>query len=205
MPAENLTDSAPLIRCAWARSQPMIDYHDEEWGVPLHDDQKLFEFLILEGAQAGLSWETVLKKRAHYRIAFDHFDATQIAAYDQHKVEQLLANEKIIRNRLKIAAAIQNAKAFLAIRAEYDSFASYIWQFVGGSPRTNTWHTLAEIPPQTPESDAMSKALKKRGFTFVGSTICYAFMQATGMVNDHMLDCFRHSISDPANASNAPS
>jgi DNA-3-methyladenine glycosylase I len=193
-PADQPTDhpSAPLIRCAWARSPLMTRYHDEEWGVPLYNDQQLFEFLILEGAQAGLSWETVLKKRAHYRAAFDQFDAARIAAYDQRKIDELLANENIIRNRLKIAAAIQNARAFLAIRSEYGSFASYIWQFVGGQPRTNARHTLAEIPAQTPESDAMSKALKKRGFTFVGSTICYAFMQATGMVNDHLTDCFRY-------------
>ncbi|HLW01301.1 MAG TPA: DNA-3-methyladenine glycosylase I [Ktedonobacterales bacterium] len=195
---DTLTDSepAPLIRCGWARSPQMMLYHDEEWGVPLYDDQKLFEFLILEGAQAGLSWETVLKKRAAYREAFDQFDAARIATYDQRKIEQLLANEQIIRNRLKIAAATQNAKAFLAIRAEYGTFANYIWQFVGGQPRTNTRRTLADIPATTPESDAMSKALKKRGFTFVGSTICYAFMQATGMVNDHTLDCFRYQQVD---------
>lgn len=171
----------------------MIQYHDKEWGVPIHDDQQLFEFLILEGVQAGLSWETVLKKREHYRVAFDHFDAARIAAYDQRQVEQLLANEHIIRNRLKIAAAIQNAKAFLAIRAEEGSFARYIWQFVGGQPRTNTWRALTDLPTRTPESDAMSKALKKRGFSFVGSTICYAFMQATGMVNDHTIECFRYA------------
>ncbi len=185
--------SASLIRCAWAASALMMQYHDEEWGVPVHDDQQLFEFLILEGAQAGLSWETVLKKRDHYRLAFDQFDAARIATYDQRKVEQLLANANIIRNRLKIAAAIQNAKAFLAIRAEYGSFDHYIWQFVGGQPRINAWHTLAELPARTPESDAMSKALKKRGFAFVGSTICYAFMQATGMVNDHTIECFRYA------------
>ncbi|HEY7350961.1 MAG TPA: DNA-3-methyladenine glycosylase I [Ktedonobacterales bacterium] len=188
--------SAALTRCAWAKSPLMMQYHDEEWGVPVHDDRKLFEFLILEGVQAGLSWETVLKKRASYRVAFDQFDAARIAAYDQRKVAQLLANENIIRNRLKIAAAIQNARAFLAICAEYGSFASYIWQFVGGQPRTNTWRTLADVPAQTPESAAMSKALKKRGFAFVGSTICYAFMQATGMVNDHTSDCFRYSLVD---------
>jgi DNA-3-methyladenine glycosylase I len=170
----------------------MVRYHDEEWGVPLYNDQKLFEFLILEGAQAGLSWETVLKKRAAYRLAFDQFDAVSIAAYDQPKIERLLADDQIIRNRLKIAAAIRNARAFLAICTEYGNFASYIWQFVGGQPRTNTWRSLADIPTTTPESDAMSQALKQRGFTFVGSTICYAFMQATGMVNDHILDCFRH-------------
>jgi DNA-3-methyladenine glycosylase I len=188
--------STPLTRCAWAKSPLMTRYHDEEWGVPLYDDQQLFEFLILEGAQAGLNWETVLKKRAHYRAAFDHFDAAAIAAYDQHKVEQLLANENIIRNRLKIAAAIQNARACLAIRTEYGNFADYIWQFVGGQPRINAWHTLTEIPARTPESDAMSKALKKRGFAFVGSTICYAFMQATGMVNDHTIDCFRCPLAE---------
>src|SRR6185437_3806594 len=182
-----------IVRCHWVSDDPLyMDYHDEEWGVPLYDDQKLFEFLILEGAQAGLSWETVLKKRAAYREAFDQFDAAQIAAYDQHKVAQLLVNEQIIRNRLKIAATIQNAKAFLAIRTEYGRFSDYIWQFVGSHPQTNIWRTLADVPAMTPQSDAMSKALKKRGFTFVGSTICYAFMQATGMVNDHILDCFRH-------------
>lgn len=196
MPADHRTNQTPtpLIRCAWAKSQLMLPYHDEEWGVPVYDDQQLFEFLSMEGVQAGLSWETVLKKRTHYRLAFDQFDATRIAAYDQRKVEQLLANENIIRNRLKIKAAIQNARAFLAVRAEYGSFASYIWQFVGGQPRANAWRTLADIPAQTPESDAMSKALKKRGFAFVGSTICYAFMQATGMVNDHTTDCFRYPL-----------
>ena len=170
----------------------MVEYHDEEWGTPTYDDQVLFEFLILEGAQAGLSWETVLKKRAAYRIAFDQFVTSRIAAYDQQKIAELLANAAIIRNRLKIAAAIRNAQACLAIRQEFGSFGTYIWQFVGGQPRVNTWRTLAEIPAHTPESDAMSRALKRRGFTFVGSTICYAFMQATGMVNDHTIDCFRH-------------
>jgi DNA-3-methyladenine glycosylase I len=191
---EQTTPSQPPAptRCAWARSPLMMQYHDEEWGTPLHDDQQLFEFLVLEGAQAGLSWETVLKKRAQYRLAFDHFDATAIAAYDQRKVEELLANANIIRNRLKIAAAIQNAKSFLAIQQQYGSFATYIWQFVNGQPRINRWNTLSELPTRTIESDAMSKALKKRGFTFVGSTICYAFMQATGMVNDHTIDCFRY-------------
>ena len=188
-----------LTRCAWARSPLMRQYHDEEWGVPLHNDQQLFEFLVLEGAQAGLSWETVLKKREHYRLAFDHFDATAIAAYDQRKVEELLTNANIIRNRLKIAAAIQNASAFLAVQQEYGSFAAYIWQFVGGQPRINSWNTLPELPARTTESDAMSKALKKRGFAFVGSTICYAFMQATGMVNDHTIECFRyHQVNSPA-------
>ncbi len=185
--------TASLPRCAWARSPLMTQYHDEEWGTPTYDDQTLFEFLILEGAQAGLSWETVLKKRAAYRAAFDQFDASRIAAYGEEKIAELLNNANIIRNRLKIAAAIQNAKATLAIRDEFGSFAAYIWQFVGGQPKENAWHTLTEIPAQTPESDAMSRALKKRGFTFVGSTICYAFMQATGMVNDHTIDCFRHS------------
>lgn len=193
-PEPIVTSLAPaLTRCAWARSPLMTQYHDEEWGVPLHDDQQLFEFLVLEGAQAGLSWETVLKKRKHYRLAFDHFDAAAIAAYDQRKVEELLANVNIIRNRLKIAAAIQNAKAFLAVQQEYGSFAGYIWQFVGDQPRINNWNTLSELPARTTASDAMSKALKKRGFAFVGSTICYAFMQATGMVNDHTVDCFRYA------------
>ena len=180
-------------RCAWASSDPLYhDYHDREWGVPQHDDRKLFELLILEGAQAGLSWLTILKKRENYRRAFDKFDARKIAAYDGKKVKKLLADEGIVRNRLKIAATIQNAKYFLAIQKEFGSFDAYIWQFVGGAPIRNAWKSLKEIPPKTAESDAMSKDLKKRGFTFVGSTICYAFMQATGMVNDHLVDCFRY-------------
>jgi len=181
-----------LHRCAWAKTELGIAYHDREWGVPQHEDRVLFEFLVLEGAQAGLSWETILKKRENYRGAFDHFDARKVAAYDQRKVKQLLANPGIIRNRLKIAAAIQNAKSFLAVRKEFGAFDAYVWQFVGGRPQPNAWQTIQEIPARTTESEAMSKDLLKRGFKFVGPTICYAFMQAVGLVNDHTVDCFRH-------------
>ncbi len=180
-------------RCAWVSDDPLyITYHDEEWGVPVHDDGVLFEFLLLEGAQAGLSWITVLKKRENYRRAFDGFDARKIARYDAAKVRALLADPGIVRNRLKIAAAIQNAKVFLAIQNEFGSFDAYIWQFVSGEPRRNRRKTSAEAPATTAQSDAMSKDLAKRGFKFVGSTICYAFMQAVGMVNDHSIDCFRY-------------
>src|SRR5271167_2735723 len=182
-----------LVRCAWAQSEPMIRYHDEEWGVPLHDDGRLFEFLILEGAQAGLSWETILNKRENYRAAFDGFDVKKVARYDRRKVAQLLRNPGIVRNRLKIASATRNAQALLQVRDEFGSFDGYIWQFVDGRPRVNSWKTRAQVPARTAESDAMSKALKKRGFSFVGSTICYAFMQAVGMVNDHAMQCFRHN------------
>ena len=181
-----------MNRCAWPKSELDIAYHDNEWGVPVHDDRWLFEMLILEGAQAGLSWSTILKKRENYRKAFDNFDARKIAKYDAKKVKSLLADAGIVRNRLKIAATIQNAKAFLAVQKEFGSFDTYIWQFVGGKPIQNRRKSLQEIPPRTPESDAMSKELLKRGFKFVGSTICYAFMQAVGMVNDHPVDCFRH-------------
>ena len=184
---------SPLRRCAWAIHPLAIRYHDDEWGVPLHDDRALFELLLLEGAQAGLSWNTILKKRDQYRTAFDGFDAAAIAGYGPRKVEQLLADPGIVRNRLKISAAIRNAQAFLAVREAFGSFDAYIWQHVGGRPRTNFWHSLQELPARTPESDAMSKDLQRRGFKFVGSTICYAFMQATGMVNDHTVDCFRHA------------
>lgn len=181
------------IRCEWARGDPLsIDYHDNEWGVPEHDDRKLFEFLILEGTQAGLSWLTILKKRQNYREALDHFDARKIAEYDRRKLEELLSNMGIVRNRLKLEAAIQNAKAFLAIQGKFGSFDAYIWQFVGGGPRKNAWKTVKEIPSKTGESDAMSRDLSERGFKFVGSIICYAFMQAIGMVNDHTVDCFRY-------------
>jgi DNA-3-methyladenine glycosylase I len=180
-------------RCEWAAKEPLIRYHDEEWGVPVHDDRTLFEFLILEGAQAGLSWETILKKREQYRAAFDRFDAAAIAGYGSDKVALLLADPGIVRNRLKVAAAITNAQAFLAVQEEFGSFDAYIWRSVGGQPRSNTWRSLREIPARTPESDAMSRDLQRRGFKFVGSTICYAFMQATGMVNDHTVDCFRHA------------
>ena len=176
-------------RCHWAKSPAMIAYHDNEWGVPIHDDRRLFEFLILEGAQAGLSWETILNKRENYRQAFDHFDASKIARYNKRKVRQLLANAGIVRNRLKIAATISNAQAFLATQKEFGTFDRYIWQFIGGHPRLNNRRSSRRLPARTPESDAMSKALKLRGFRFVGSTICYAFMQATGMVNDHARDC----------------
>lgn len=180
------------MRCQWPTSPLMIQYHDNEWGVPLHDDQKLFEFLILEGAQAGLSWDTVLKKRGNYRKAFHNFDARRIAKYTAHDTARLLKNEGIIRNRLKIASATRNAKVFLDTQKEFTSFDVYIWQFVGNKPKVNTFKKLADIPATTAESDAMSKDLKARGMNFVGSTICYAFMQATGMVNDHTTNCFRH-------------
>jgi DNA-3-methyladenine glycosylase I len=179
-------------RCRWATTELGIAYHDTEWGVPQHDDRVLFEFLILEGAQAGLSWETILRKRANYCAAFDHFDPKKVARYDARRVEKLLANDGIVRNRLKVAAAIQNAKCFLAVQEEFGTFDRYLWQFVGGRPIVNRRTSLDAIPATTPESDAMSKDLRKRGFKFVGSTICYAMMQAVGMVNDHEVTCFRH-------------
>ena len=181
------------IRCQWAEGDAMIAYHDHEWGAPLHDERALFEFLILEGAQAGLSWSTILNKRANYRAAFDHFDPAAVARYDKARVEALLQNPGIVRNRRKVEAAVSNAHAFLAVQTEYGSFDAYIWSFIGGRPRQNNWRSLAEIPALTTESQAISKALKKRGFKFVGPTICYAFMQAVGMVNDHTSDCFRYS------------
>jgi DNA-3-methyladenine glycosylase I len=180
-------------RCHWAKSPLMATYHDEEWGVPVHDDRRLFEFLILEGAQAGLSWETILNKRKSYRRAFDRFHAAKIVRYDRKKVRELMANAGIVRNRLKIAATISNAKAFLTVQKEFGSFNRYIWQFVGGRPKKNKRSSSQRIPARTPESDAMSKDLRSRGFRFVGSTICYAFMQATGMVNDHVQKCFRRN------------
>jgi DNA-3-methyladenine glycosylase I len=180
-------------RCAWAGNDALYrQYHDTEWGVPLHDDRALFEFLVLEGAQAGLSWITILRKRENYRAAFDGFDATRIAAYGANKIESLLKDAGIVRNRLKVAAAVVNAQKFLDVQQEFGSFDSFIWSFVDGTPKQNRWGSHAEIPASTPESDAMSKELKRRGFKFVGSTICYALMQATGMVNDHTTDCFRH-------------
>ena len=179
-------------RCDWGNSSALyIEYHDLEWGVPVHDERTLFEFLILEGAQAGLSWSTILNKRQAYIQAFDQFEPAKVASYDDAKVQALLANPGIVRNRLKIQAAIQNARSFLEIQDQNGSFDAYIWQFVDGKPIQNSWKSLQEIPATTKESDAMSKELKKRGFTFVGSTICYAFMQAVGMVNDHTIDCFR--------------
>ena len=184
---------ADQVRCAWAGTeQLMTDYHDQEWGVPQHDDHKLFEFLILEGMQAGLSWMTILKKRENFRLAFDDFDPVVVSQYDQTKVEDLLTDAGIIRHRGKIEAAIMNAQTFLAVQSEFGSFDAYMWQFVGGKPKINSWRTMQELPAKTDESAAMSKDLLKRGFKFVGPTICYAHMQATGMVNDHTIDCFRY-------------
>ncbi len=181
-------------RCQWVPvDNPLyVKYHDEEWGVPIHDDRLLFEFLVLEGMQAGLSWLTILRKRENFRTAFDHFDPREIALYNEKKIEELMQNSGIIRNRLKIAAAVQNAKAFLEVQAEFGSFDNFIWQFVEGKPIVNQWKTLKELPAKTPVSDTISKELKKRGFKFVGSTIIYAHMQATGMVNDHTVVCFRY-------------
>jgi DNA-3-methyladenine glycosylase I len=181
-----------LVRCSWANGELSIRYHDEEWGVPVHDDRTLFEFLILEGAQAGLSWNTILNKRDRYREVFDRFDPARVASYDYRKIRQLLRDPGIIRNKLKIASAVGNAKAFLRVQEEFGSFDRYIWQFVGGKPRVNSPKSLKAIPARTAESDAMSKDLKRRGFNFVGSTICYAFMQGVGLVNDHMVGCFRY-------------
>lgn len=182
-------------RCAWVNADPLyISYHDEEWGKPLYDDQKLFEFLLLESFQAGLSWITILKKRENFRKAFDQFDPVKIANYDEDKFDELMQNEGIIRNRLKIKAAISNARCYLAICKEEGSFSKYIWSFVGGKPIVNKWKSIKEVPATSKESDEMSKALKKRGFKFVGSTICYANMQATGMVNDHTTDCCKYQL-----------
>jgi DNA-3-methyladenine glycosylase I len=185
--------SSNLIRCTWPSNPLSIRYHDEEWGLPQHDDRVLFEFLILEGAQAGLSWDTVLQKRENYRAALDGFNPQRIARYDRRRLEGLLGNPGIIRNRLKIASLVGNAKAFVDIQKGFGSFDKYIWQFVGGKPQVNAWHAGQQVPASTHESDAMSKDLKKRGFNFVGSTICYAFMQAVGMVNDHSVECFRYA------------
>lgn len=182
-----------IIRCPWAQGEQYIAYHDVEWGVPVHDDRLLFEFLILEGAQAGLSWSTILKKRENYRLAFDHFDPAIVAGYTTDRQSELMSNAGIVRNRLKIQSAIDNATAFLLVQSEFGSFDHYIWQFTGGRPLQNFRKSMKDVPASTPESDAMSKDLRKRGFRFVGTTICYAFMQAVGMVNDHLVDCFRHS------------
>jgi DNA-3-methyladenine glycosylase I len=179
-------------RCPWAGTDPLYqEYHDKEWGIPVHDDTKLFEMLILEGAQAGLSWITILRKRENYRRAFDNFDAKKIARYDRRKVRNLLANKGIVRNKLKVAAAVKNARAFLRVQDEFGSFDTYIWQFVGGKPKRTSRRSMRDLPAKTAESEAMSKDLKQRGFTFVGSTICYAYMQAVGMVDDHLANCFR--------------
>src|SRR5438067_7368958 len=182
-----------MPRCPWATSELAIAYHDQEWGVPVHDDRLLFEFLILEGAQAGLSWITILKKRKNYRKAFDGFRAEKVARYAKRDVQRLLRNDGIVRNRLKIAATIENAKSFLAVEKEFGTFDAYLWSFVGGKPIQNCWRTLADVPARTAESDAMSRDLLRRGFKFVGSTICYAFMQAIGMVNDHLVTCPRYT------------
>ena len=181
-------------RCAWTGSDALYQtYHDREWGVPLHDDRRLFEFLILEGAQAGLSWITILRKRENYRAAFDDFDAARIARYDTNKIELLLQDAGIVRNRLKLEAAVVNAQKFLEVQEASGSFDAFLWQFVDGKPRQNAWRSLADVPASAPESDAMSRELKRRGFKFAGTTICYALMQATGMVNDHVTNCFRHA------------
>jgi DNA-3-methyladenine glycosylase I len=188
-----------MRRCPWATTELYVQYHDQEWGMPVRDDRLLFEFLVLEGAQAGLSWETILKKREAYRIAFDQFDPAVIARYGKKKHLALLSDPGIVRNRMKIDAAIQNAKAFLAVQKEFGTFAEYLWGFVGHQPKQNAWKSLKDVPAHTPESNAMSKDLRSRGFEFVGPTICYAFMQAVGMVNDHLVGCFRHSeLSKPA-------
>jgi DNA-3-methyladenine glycosylase I len=183
--------TSPLMRCPWASTPLGIAYHDKEWGVPAHDDRRLFEFLILEGAQAGLSWETILRRRDAYRLAFADFDPAVVATFGRRQMTELLANPGIIRNRLKIESAVRNAKAFLEVQREFGDFDAYVWRFVGGRPRINRWTASAKIPAQTPESDALSLDLKKRCFNFVGSTVCYAFMQAVGMVDDHLLTCFR--------------
>lgn len=187
-----MAKTAELTRCGWAKSPLMQQYHDDEWGVPLHDDQKWFEFLLLDGAQAGLSWETILNKRENYRKAFAQFEPAKVAKFTPEKVEKLLQDPGIVRNRLKVAGAVKNAKAFLAVQKEFGSFDAYIWPFVGGRPINAKRQTMKDIPATSPESDALSKDLKKRGFTFVGSTIVYAMMQAAGMVNDHLTSCHRH-------------
>ncbi len=182
------------IRCPWAGSDPLyLRYHDSEWGVPVHDDRHFFEMLVLEGAQAGLAWITILRKREGYRDAFDGFDPAAVAGYDDPRVEALLGNPAIVRNRLKVESAVGNARAFLRVQEEHGSFDRYVWRFVDGRPRQNRWRAMGEVPAETPESRALSRDLKRRGFRFVGPTICYAFMQATGLVNDHLVDCFRHA------------
>ena len=184
--------AADLVRCTWARNPLAIRYHDKEWGIPVHRDSRLFEFLILEGAQAGLSWDTILQKRENYRLAFEGFDPERVARFDQRRIAKLLTNPGIVRNRLKIASTVLNAQAFLRVREEFGSFDRYVWQFVDGQARVNAWRSSEQVPARTVESDVMSKDLQKRGFKFVGSTICYAYMQAVGMVNDHLEGCFRY-------------
>ena len=181
-------------RCGWAKDELSIRYHDEEWGVPVHDDRRWFEFLVLEGAQAGLSWDTILRKRENYRRAFAGFDPAVVARFRETRIEELLADPGIVRNRLKVTSVVRNAQAFLKIQQDFGSFDTYIWPFVDGEPRRNTWRSLDQVPARSEISDALSKDLKRRGFTFVGSTICYALMQATGLVNDHLVGCFRHPV-----------
>ena len=183
------------VRCPWARTPLSIEYHDAEWGTPVHDDRTLFEFLILEGAQAGLSWETILRKREAYRSAFAGFDPAAVARFEEERITDLLQNPGIVRNRLKVASAVQNARSFLEVQREFGTFDTYVWSFVGGRPRINQWRSVGDGPARTPESDALSRDLSKRGFKFVGSTICYAFMQAVGMVDDHIADCFKRQRS----------
>ena len=183
-----------MTRCAWAATPASVAYHDREWGVPVYDDRLLFEFLVLEGAQAGLSWETILRKREAYRKAFVEFDPRRVARFTPARIERVLQDPSIVRNRLKVESTISNARAFLGVQKECGTFASYVWQFVGGRPKINRWQSLREVPPRTLESDELSNDLRRRGFRFVGSTICYAFMQAVGMVNDHTVDCFRHDV-----------
>jgi DNA-3-methyladenine glycosylase I len=192
MPAQ--AQASNIVRCAWAKAEPNISYHDREWGVPVHDDRLLFEFLILEGAQAGLSWETILKKREAYRKAFDNFDPQRVARYTTVRVEKLMKNAGIVRNRLKIESTIDNAKAFRRVQKEFGSFDAYVWAFVSGKQKINSPRSMKDVPPSTRESDSLSKDLKRRGFRFVGTTICYAFMQAVGMVDDHVVGCFRKSV-----------
>ena len=182
-----------IERCGWAKTELSIAYHDTEWGVPVHDDRRLFEFLVLEGAQAGLSWETILKKRENYRAAFQNFDIRSVASFNAKRVETLLGNPGIVRNRLKVVSAVENARAVLAVQHDFGSLDSYLWSFVGGHPRTNRWRSAPQVPTRTLEAEAMSRTLRTRGFRFVGPTICYAFMQAVGMVNDHVVTCFRHA------------
>jgi DNA-3-methyladenine glycosylase I len=186
-----------MKRCGWPKNELDIAYHDADWGVPVHEDRLLFEFLILEGAQAGLNWSTILRKRANYRRAFANFNAARVARFTPSRVERLMQNEGIVRNRLKLESAVTNARAFLAVQKEFGSFDRYLWRFVGGAPRQNAWRTPRRIPVRTPESDALSKDLQRRGFRFAGSTICYAFMQAVGMVNDHLVSCYRHQELKP--------
>ena len=204
-----MSDRAPdrqgaAKRCGWAKTDLSIAYHDTEWGVPVHDDRTLFEFLILEGAQAGLSWETILRKRAAYRVAFDRFEIAAVSGYDDRKIQALLADFGIVRNRLKIAAAIGNARAALAVQRECGSLDAYLWSFVGGRPRTNDWRTLEDVPARTPEAEAMSKDLVRRGFRFVGTTIMYAFMQAMGLVDDHLAGCTIRPAAEAARATGVP-